>query len=386
MTATSLRVLLFDWTAGGHHPVYLAKAARALSGEAEVVVAAPDGLVPGLTSLGIDARSLGQARPPLDMSRPAAEQHRELALREIDLLRATCEAVRSDHVVHMYADPILRRLVEAPPLPLPTTLCIFFPRAHYPSAFDASLSPWETARAHFLEHLVRRWRRRSDAHALFTMDPVAARRWAGRNGAPVYWFPEPPVEVPAQLDGGVARTGYLLYGTLARRKGLHLVASAIAEGVTPLKLVLAGEVEPGYERELDACVHKMVGAGAAVELYPGRLSEEDCLRLLHSAQGALVPYPRHYGFSRVLLEAATAGTPVLAHDFGLVGYLVRRHSLGVAVDCTDATRFRAVLLDLLQDADLSGRYRSGLSSFAAQYSESRFRRSLLAPFLREARP
>lgn len=366
--------------------MYLRKAAQALSARAEVTIAAPDVVLSGLSDPSASAYSLGHSRPSLDPGQPSAPQHRELALQEIELLRSAAHEVRPDHVVHMYADPILRRLVEAPPLPRPTTLCLFFPRAHYPTAFSSRLKPVETARARFFERLVRRWRRRSDAHALFTLDPEAARRWAGDSGAPAYWFPEPPVELPPDLESGLPREGYLLYGTLARRKGLHLLAQAVASGVTPVKVVLAGEVEQGYEAELHACVSAMAGAGAHVELLEGRLSEEACLRLLRAAECALVPYPRHYGYSRVLLEAAAAGTPVLAHNFGLIGYLVERHALGVTVDCTNPRQFRSTLLGLGQDPNLSTVFDSGLESFAEEHSASRFQRSILAPFQMETNP
>jgi hypothetical protein len=69
--------------------------------------------------------------------------------------------------------------------------------------------------------------------------------------------------------------------------------------------------------------------GARVELRPRLHSEVEGLRALASARCALLPYHRHSGMSRVLLEACSAGTPVIADNFGLLGYLVRTHGPGI---------------------------------------------------------
>jgi O-antigen ligase/glycosyltransferase involved in cell wall biosynthesis len=379
----TLRLLLFDWTAGGHHPIYLRKAAQALSDKVDVIVAAPDQYLPGLTQLALETRSLGPARPGLDPDRSAADQHRELALAEIAHIRETVAETRPDHLIHLYADPIIRRLVEVPALPCPTTLCLFFPRAHYPRAFDSHMTAQEMLHARYLEHLVRRWRRRPDAHALFSLDTEAVRLWSQRRGAAAYWFPEPPIDPLPPDFGQMKRSGYVLYGSLARRKGLHLLADAVASRRTPVRIVLAGEVETGFESEVERHVLRMERAGAQIELHLGRQDEQEGLRLLAQAQYALMPYPRHYGASRVLLEAASVGTPVIVNDFGLIAHLVKRHSLGVAVDCTDPQRFRDTLLGQLADPTTPARYGEALSAFTLAYSASSFQRAILAPFSEE---
>jgi glycosyltransferase involved in cell wall biosynthesis len=378
-----MRIALFDWTSGGHHPLYVRRFVEALRPAAELVVAAPDEMLAQIADLDVESIPLGVPRPLVDLDRPLAPQHRELAERELDLFREIAARSRADHLVHLYADPVIRRLVRRPPFPLPLTLCVFFARAHYPTSYDSPLAPRELLRAWFHEYLVRRWQGRRDAHALFTLDEEAARRWSRRGGARAFWLPEPPIlSIPVPAEG---RSGCLLYGTLAPRKGLDLVARAVSLAPTSLRVVLAGEVEPGFRDSLERDAAAMREAGADIDLRLHRHNEEEGLRLIGGARCVLLPYLNHYTASRVLLEAATAGTPVVAHHRGLLGHLVREHELGLTVDCTDPGALRQAMLELAKPASAE-RYLEPLRRFAARYASERFRDAVSIPFAVEGSP
>lgn len=373
-----MRITLFDWTAGGHHSLYVRRFVEALRSSVDVVVAAPDETLLELGDLEVESFSLGAARPSVDMKRPLPRQNRELAERELDLFVDACVQTHPDHVVHLYADPVIRRLVSRPALPTPVTLCVFFPRAHYPKSYASPLMPRELLRARFLEHLVTRWRRRSDAYALFALDEEAVRSWSTRGGAPPYWLPEPPI-APLSIDLQSERDGCVLYGTLAARKGLEVVANAVALGPSTLKIVLGGDVEPDFRDPLAGYVDVMEKAGATVEVRAHRHSESEGLRMLAGSRCALLPYLEKYGMSRVLLEAASVRTPVIAHRTGLVGDLVRRHSLGLTVDCTDPFALREAMVEMTERS-VTTSFEEALERFAARYSADHFRVRVLAPF------
>ncbi len=96
---------------------------------------------------------------------------------------------------------------------------------------------------------------------------------------------------------------------------------------TPVRLVLAGSVEPSYLSELRGHAAAMASSGLEVDVRPHHHSELEGLRALAGASCALLPYPQHSGMSRVLLEACSVGTPVVAHRYGLLGHLVSAHGL-----------------------------------------------------------
>lgn len=375
-----MRILLFDWTAGGHHPTYVRSFARALQDRGEIFAAVPDEVGSRLHVEGLRVLSLGMARPVVSPQAPLATQHKTLAEQELDLVDDVLSKVRPHHVVHLYSDPILRRLVRRPTYPCKVTLCLFFSRVHYPSAYRTPLTATELARAWFQELLVRRWRRRPDAHAVFTLDEVAARRWSERRGvAPAHWMPEPPIGA-SPAPSSSSREGCILYGALAPRKGVDLLTEAVVHAGGSVAVRIAGSVEAGFEPDLTMLAERMRAAGAAVIIDARPHTEAEGLGALARAYCAVLPYPRHYTMSRVMLEAASVGTPVLVHNQGMIAHLVRQFGIGVAVDCTDPEAFGRALRQMCEPPGRISELGNALSTFAARYSVEAFREAVTMPF------
>ena len=378
---SEMRIALFDWTVEGHHELYVWRIAEALRARFDVVAVVPEALADSLAAAGIEVLALPDARPPIDPERPVPAQYRELAAAELDRMDAVVGRLRPDHVVHLFADRLLREWVGRPSCGAPVTACVFYPAWHYRSLFGTPMTPREVTRARFYQALLAIWRRRGDAHAVFCLDEEATRLLHGSRGAPVHWLPEPPVPSSLLAPPRPARDGCVVYGQLAERKGIGLLSDAVTAGPTPVRVTLAGAVEAGFEKGLDAYVAAMHGAGAEVDLRAWPHSEQEGLRVLAGGECAVVAYPHHHGMSRVVLEAASVGTPVIAHDRGLIGHLVKKHRLGLALDCTDAGALRSALLTLGKPG-AAQEYEERLARFAAMYDARRFEEAVSAPFAR----
>ena len=222
---------------------------------------------------------------------------------------------------------------------------------------------------------------RPDAHAVFVLDETVPPRWNRLRGAGVFWLPEPPVNSPSVNE--TRRSGCILYGALASRKGIDLLARAVALDSVSLRVILAGSVEPGFEQNLETYCEQMKAAGAQLEVRAFTHSECEGIKALSEARCAVLPYPRHYGMSRILLEACLAGTPVVTTGDGLLGYLVRRYKLGSAVDCSDPGALREAILEMCVDSDRE-RYAPFLKSFTERYSPQCFENAIAAPFISAA--
>jgi glycosyltransferase involved in cell wall biosynthesis len=378
------RFLLFDWVSGGHHPVYLRRFAETLRAHGVVAVAAPGTMIDELADLDLEFFALGDKRPSAGNASSATWALRSVTTQEVELLASAAEKVRPDHVVHMYADAALPRLAACRRLPRPVTLVLFYPRSHYRAAYQTDLATSDWVRAMGKEALLRAWRHRSDANAVLTLDEEAARRWARNRGAPAYWLPEPPVPLLPERDRRrlPRRTGCILYGALAERKGIDLLSRAVSLEQAPLQVTLAGPVTPGFLPRLEDYVSEMRRSGATVDLRAHPYSELDGLRALAGSRCAVLPYPSHSGMSRVLLESASVGTPVVVHDRGLLGHLVRRHGLGFAVDCHDPRALRRAIVTMTEEPSRLEEYADPLARFSARFSTHNFERALLAPFVR----
>lgn len=336
-----MRVLLFDWHEDGHHPVYLERVATALGPHADVVVAAPASVGARLAGR-VDGElvDLGPSRQELS----SGASRVRLDKRELDLLDDCARGAGASHAVHLFADHLLPMLSLRGPFAVPLSVLLLRPRRHY-TGFSGALTGRERLSGSIYELLLARFRRRRDAHAVFTLDPVAAEGWNLRPGAPALWLPEPWVEVHPPATA--SRAGCALYGYLSHRKGVDRLARAIERLEPGMRVVIAGEAEPGYEDELSQLCAAMSAAGARVERV-GSIGEAQAQEILATAQVVLLPYRRHIGMSRVLIEAAVAGTPVLADEFGLLGHLTAEWELGEVTDTADPDAFAAALKELAE--------------------------------------
>jgi glycosyltransferase involved in cell wall biosynthesis len=375
-----MRILLFDWAHAGHHENHVRRFADALDEGHEVIVAVPDELAARLGDLPASCLALGPAPPVVDTTRFLSLAARRAARRELALFcRAIAEA-RPDHAIGLYGDGLVRPLATAPAVGAQTSLSIFRPRWHYPELYGARQPMRHRLAARAFEGALDRWRRRPEAHAVFTLDEGAAAGWSRRRGAPAYALPEPLLNTPRKQIALEQRSGCVVVGALAARKGVELLARAMALAPTNVRVVLAGAVEPGYEVTLRESVETMRRAGAEVDLRPRWQSDAEVVDLLAGARCAVLPYLQHYGMSGVLAEAAAVSTPAVVHDWGLLGHEVRRHGLGEAVDCTDAAALRRVVLRFTQHPDEAGRRADDLARYAKRFTPERFREVVRAPF------
>jgi glycosyltransferase involved in cell wall biosynthesis len=367
------RVALFEWSAGGHRPVYVRRFVEALRGSADILLALPQPTLDAVADLDVATHSLGDPRPAFGGR--LHPSRRSVLAAEVERLREVVPL--ADQTVHLYADHALLQLARAAPLPRPVSLVLYYPRGHYAKTYGTRLPASDRGIALAKEWALRRWRRRPDAHTVFTLDEEAARLWESQPGAPAHWLPEPPVLTPPPLERPSQRRGCILYGSLGPRKGIHLLARALTIEPTPLRLVVAGTVGRDYSLELERLAEAMRASGVDVDLRVRNHSEIEGLRALAAAYCALLPYPYHSGMSRVLVEACSVGTPVVADRFGLLGHLVRRHELGLAVDCANPRVLREAVLSLT-DPERAHSYSEQLDRFAARFSPEQFRDALVS--------
>jgi Glycosyl transferases group 1 len=372
-----MRILLFDWYSGGHHELYLAAFTRALAPHHAIVAAAPPEGAAAAAAAGAEPVVLGESFPAMDTSRRFSRERRAALRREVELLRETVRAGRADHAVHLFADGALRALVGRS-IGAPLTVLLFRPRGHLVELDGLPRSPRERFFGMAYEATLTAWRRSRGAHAVLTLDPVAADRWSRGSGAPAFAVPEPPVTTPPPSER--KREGAVLFGALSERKGIHHLAAALERDRRSLRLVLAGATYPEYAPTLRRLVRRLEAAGIDVDLRAEPHDERAVLEVLAGARAALLPYVGHIGMSRVLLEAASVGTPVVAHAEGLVGHLVRTRGLGLTVDCRDPEAFAASIHALVGDPNEIARYSEALRAFAEDHAPDRFAAAVRAPF------
>ena len=176
-----------------------------------------------------------------------------------------------------------------------------------------------------------------------TLDPYfadfASHRYAGYTRIQAIGDPVPEMApVAASNDPARARTGFLLFGYLAERKGvmttieaLHFLSKPVAASAA---FLMAGAVDPQLRPRLMASIEslRVTRPDIHIRLDDRRIGDGELSQCVADAGVILAPYRRFVGSSGVLLWAAQAGKPVITQEYGLLGRLLRDYRIGLAVD------------------------------------------------------
>ncbi len=376
-----MKICLFDWNAGGHHAEIAKAFARALHPGAEVVLAASDPTLASVSDVPAATLSLGSPRPRIGAAEGGEQPSKsELAEQELDLIADTVRKTKPDHLVLLWGEPVLRWLLRRPSLPTEVSLYIALSRLHYPRKYQTRFTAKEWASAIFKELNLLRWARRSDSHALFCIDSDAADRLSHYPGARAYHLGEPPLSYFPNAVKPSEKSGCILFGHLDERKGIDRIATALESGGRGLDLKLYGEPAPEYRDRLELEIDRMRKGGVRVDARLARLPYEEALDNIAQSRVALLAFGWIPVGSRVLLEAAAAGTPVVGSSLGAVGQLIRSHGLGLTVDPDDSDGLREAIQTLAMDPAAPARYSDRLAAYVDELSEDRYRRKIRSAF------
>ncbi len=364
--------MLFDLALGGHHGNYI----QHLIDDAcqQPVVSTIDIVVlPQFLEIHRDTVAViaSYQQPTINIVPIAADEVAALGDRSSGLSRLQrnfrewqifCKYARNlqtTHALMMYLDTCELPLAVGMQSPCPFSGIYFRPTFHY--GMFANHHPDR-------QEQLQQWRNRITldrilAHpqlqTVFCLDPfvVEALKTNG-DRAKIVTLADPVVSTPstaidiaayrAQLGIKTDRRVFLLFGALDRRKGIYQLLQAI-ELLPPalsqqMCLLLVGKTaateRANLERQIVALrQHTPIQIIECYDFIP----EEEVSNYFQLADTILAPYQRHVGMSGILLLAAAAGKPVLSTDYGLMGELVRRYKLGIAVDATQPSELMQAL-------------------------------------------
>jgi glycosyltransferase involved in cell wall biosynthesis len=262
---------------------------------------------------------------------------------------------------------------------------LFRPSVHY-----GDIGPYAPSRSERLRDmrkgmLYRAMLRNKALERVLSLDPFfpAHARAHYRGGDKVFALPDPAhpkVDAPANDESvfPAGRTGFLLFGYLAERKGPLAVLDALRQ-LPPdvadrVAVLFAGRVDPALRPELERrrLAVERERPGLWLRIDDRRLDRGELTALVRQSDVVLAPYQRFVGSSGVLLWAALNERPVLAQEYGLVGRLTREHKLGLSVDaCAPSEIARGIGLMVTEGPGQFFDAQAALR-FAAAQTPSRF--------------
>jgi glycosyltransferase involved in cell wall biosynthesis len=392
-------LMLFDLSIYGHHPSYIQYLIahwrdRQLPGRLEIVVSPPfssehaDVVEFAAQCDRVGVRAISNAEHAQLAPRTNGWTRAKRAFQEWELFCQYARSVQATQGLLMYFDTAQYPLALKRPSPCPFSAIYFRPSFHYERCFDYSLS-WKERLQQIREKVILdRVLAHRKLQTLFCLDPFAIEAIDRINSDKnAVHLPDPvPVNCQISTDLNALRQRleiepyrriFLMFGALTGRKGIYQLLEAIAQ-LSPqqcqkLCVLFVGEANPRdrdrIERKIQTlCETKPIQIVRHYEFVP----DDDVPAYFQLADVALAPYQKHVGMSGIVQFSAATQTPVLSSDYGLMGELVRRYRLGLAVDTTVPQHLSRGIGQLLQ-GDLSQWCdRAKMQQFAQQNSIERF--------------
>ena len=401
------RIMLFELAIYGHHAVYIRHLVRywcdrSLSGHFYLVVTAQ--FVAECADIVAIAQDYPNAKVsflPLTAAEEATLtqnpssfiQRKARAWQEWNLMCTYAKRLQATHCFLASFDFFQWPFLFAQKPPCPISSIYFKPTFHY-----ASFPGYEPT----LKSRIQQWQekallsaifRQPYLHRLLCLDPFAVealnqkqtQKKAVALADPVEAYPSQssPSELRSQLNIDSERIVFLLFGELTDRKGIEQVLEAIAllssDLCQQLCFLLAGRCDLETQRRFQSKIVQVrqLKPVQIIEQY-GFASQKTVQAYFQLADIVLAPYQKHVGMSGILLQAAAAQKPVLSSDYGLMGELVRRYQLGLAIDSTQPAELAAALSKFLQVSPESFYSAEKAQQFVQQNTVEKFANTILS--------
>jgi glycosyltransferase involved in cell wall biosynthesis len=396
------KLMLFDLSINGHHPIYIQHLIQwwgkhQLPIDLDIVVS------PKFIQHHTDVIALAtkynhcsiQFIPILEQEENEFKsrslgpvQRMQRSFQEWKLLCRYAANLKSDHCLILYFDPYQLPLILAERSPCPISGIYFRPTFHYQNFTQSRLTRRDRIQQVREKLLLRQVFCNPQLKTLFSLDPFAVKYLKKiQKQVQISSLPDPIVETfvsPMQVLQLRERLGIqenrkiaLLFGALNGRKGIYEILDSLmdlpSQVHSSLCLVLAGQVNL---KDLERLTAKIVEIHSicTVQIISQFefLVESEVPIYFKMADIILAPYQHHVGMSGILLQAASAGKPVLSSNFGLMGEMVEKYCLGLAIDSSKTSEISAGLCKLLTDESVQQCDIEKMKFFAKENSADKF--------------
>jgi glycosyltransferase involved in cell wall biosynthesis len=406
-----LRLMMFDLSINGHHPVYIQHlihywgtlqfpisidivvSSKFTQNHSDVADLVSKYNHCSIRFVPISAEEESDFKP----RNLGAIQRMQRSFQEWKLLCRYAENLKADHCVILYFDPYQLSLIFAQKAPCSISGIYFRPTFHYQNFVQCDLTWRDKVQQVREKLLLQQVLRNTQLKTLFCLDPFAVKYLQKiQKRVQISPLPDPVLETSLsplqilQLRGKLGvkknRKICLLFGALTGRKGIYETLKSLLE--LPINIqeelcvILAGQANSQDRQRITAKIAE-VHSTCNVQIISQFefISESEVPVYFQLADIILAPYQHHVGMSGILLQAAAARKPVLSSNFGLMGEIVRKYCLGLAIDSSNPSEIASALNKLLSENNIQYFDIEKMGVFAEENSSDKFSKVLFEGFL-----
>ncbi|MGB9469752.1 MAG: glycosyltransferase [Candidatus Acidiferrum sp.] len=390
-------LLLIDFLSGGHHESYLAHLVRygVAHNQGNLYFLVSRALYEGVRSelspqefdfLGSHARLIEDT---VEWSYIKKWTKNRFLTQWLYIEYLNLHESKTFRLLYLFLENVIYPLALSP-IPRRNTAGIMF-RSTFHYKEHRMLAPGAGSRALFsikwiIAYLLAK---RSGFDRIFLFDPLALAYAHSHWGSQKFKLIPDPLRTDSRVRPlneqsfrAEAQRTFLIAGALHPRKGIHLAVEALAKSCEKtrrnVRLRFAGLPEVGSKEYVMHNISRLQSIGIDVEADLRFMSDCELTEYIENSDVVLIPYVGFKGSSNILMHAAQLGKPVISTNDGLLGYLVSRHKLGVAIDPADTNSFSQCLNSFVSTGHINGFDPISARSFADGCSPEEFVKVLTA--------
>lgn len=243
----------------------------------------------------------------------------------------------------MYIDYLQLTILTQSPPPCPISGILF-----RPTVVNYAATSWKEKLNYWRKNITLKYVvKNKNVDSLFNLDAYATQfieqNWHTQK---VKFLPDPLQVYPSSRTSseikkilGIEenRKVFLIFGFLDSRKGIAEVMEAISfisnENSQKGCLLIVGPWEENERKLFEIQLPKTIQhTNFQIIIKDTFIKDEDIQQYFKVADFALALYHKHFGMSAIMVRAAAAQKPLIAHNFGLMGKIVCEHQLGITID------------------------------------------------------
>jgi len=243
----------------------------------------------------------------------------------------------------MYIDYLQLAILSQSPHPCPISGILF-----RPTLVNYTATTWKEKLNYWRKNITLKYFvKNKNVDSLFNLDAYATQfiqqNW---HTDKVKFLPDPvqvyaskrtPEEVKKMLGIEENRKVFLIFGFLDSRKGISEILEAVAaisrEKSQKGCLLIVGPWEENERKLFEIQLPKIKQkTDFQIIIKDTFIKDEDIQQYFKVTDFALALYHKHFGMSAIMVRAAAAQKPIIAHNFGLMGKIVSENDLGITIN------------------------------------------------------
>ena len=151
----------------------------------------------------------------------------------------------------------------------------------------------------------------------------------------------------------------LVYGSLSLRKGVRELLNSFYElKIINIKIIIAGKINDDIVDLFKDTRFLKYKESNRILFFPGFQDDESQYRFFKASDTVWLGYIHGFsGSSGVIYQAATMGLPVLASDYGLIGWVVSKYKIGLKFDTFNYVQIREAITVIYTNKELYNKFR-----------------------------